>query len=310
MAGSSKKAIFAALAGNSLIAVTKFSAAAYTGSAAMLSEGIHSLVDTGNQVLLLFGMRQSSKPPSPEFPFGHGKEIYFWCFIVAMLIFALGGTASIYQGVQHLGHTEPISNIMINYAVLGFALIFEFGALYVAIKEFNKSRGEMSVVKAVRDGKDPTLFVVVFEDTAALLGLLIALGGLIMYQLTGDGLYDALASILIGIVLIITAFFLALESKNLLIGESASIEVRNAIDAVLDGDARIVSVNEVATLHMGPDFIVVTVSADFVGGIDTAELEDAVTDLNRGIKRIDERIKRVFIEAERPENHGASPQAA
>ena len=201
MAGSSKKAIYAALAGNSLIAVTKFAAAAYTGSSAMLSEGIHSLVDTGNQVLLLFGMRQAQKPASVEFPFGHGKEIYFWCFIVAMLIFALGGSLSIYHGWQHLSHPEPIANVMINYIVLGAAVLFEFGALFVALKEFNKSRGEQSWLKAVQDGKDPTLFVVVFEDSAAMLGLLIAIVGLIMYQVTGNPVFDAVASICIGVVL-------------------------------------------------------------------------------------------------------------
>jgi cation diffusion facilitator family transporter len=304
MAGSSKKAIYAALVGNALIAVTKFGAASYTGSAAMLSEGIHSLVDTGNQVLLLFGIRQSIKPASPEFPFGHGKEIYFWCFIVAMLIFALGGTASIYQGVQHLSDSEPITNILINYVVLGFALVFELGALYVAFKEFNKSRGRQSIAKAVRDGKDPTLFVVVFEDTAATLGLLIALLGLVLFQITGNAVFDALASIAIGVVLIITAFLLALESKNLLIGESASIEVRNAISEKLANDPRIITTNEVATLHMGPDFIVVTVSADFVSDINSDELEAAVTEINGAIKSVDDRIKRVFVEAERPENHG------
>ncbi len=303
MAGSSKKAIYAALVGNSLIAVTKFGAAVYTGSSAMFSEGIHSLVDTGNQILLLFGLKQSTKPPSPDFPFGHGKEVYFWCFIVAMLIFALGGTASIYQGVQHLSASEPISNIFINYIVLGLALVFEFGALYVALKEFNKSRGEQSVLAAVKEGKDPTLFVVVFEDTAAMLGLLIALFGLILYQLTGNPLFDAFASIAIGVVLILTAVWLAWESKNLLIGESASLEVRAQIADILEADPRTLITNEIATLHMGPEFIVVTISADFVDTISAGELETVVTELNRAIKGLDARIKRVFIEAERHGNH-------
>ena len=304
MAGSSKKAIYAALAGNSLIAVTKFGAAAYTGSAAMLSEGIHSLVDTGNQILLLFGISQSSKPASDDFPFGHGKEIYFWCFIVAMLIFALGGTASIYQGVQHLSHTEPLTNPFINYIVLGFAIVFEFGALFVAFKEFNKSRGEQSVIDAVKHGKDPTLFVVVFEDSAAMLGLLIALVGVAAYQLTGNALFDAMASIAIGIVLILTACWLAFESKGLLIGESASPGVRRTIRDPLDEDGRVAAVNEVATLHMGPDFIVVTISADFISDLSADGVESAVSELNRKIKATDSRIKRVFIEAERSDMHG------
>jgi len=303
MAGSSKKAIYAALAGNSLIAITKFGAAAYTGSSAMLSEGIHSLVDTGNQVLLLFGIRQSGKPADANFPFGHGKEIYFWCFIVAMLIFALGGTASIYQGWQHLSHAEPITNIMINYVVLGAALLFEFGALWVALQEFNKSRGGQRWLDAVVHGKDPTLFVVVFEDTAATLGLLIAMLGLVMYQLTGNPIFDAVASIAIGVVLILTAMWLAIESKSLLIGEAASPEVRDGIDVVLQADARILQVNEVATLHMGPDFIVVVVSVDFIDEMDSSGVESAVTRLNGQIKSIDSRIGRVFIEAERSGRH-------
>ncbi len=303
MAGSSKKAIYAALAGNSLIAITKFSAAAYTGSSAMLSEGIHSLVDTGNQVLLLFGLKQSAKPADAEFPFGHGKEVYFWCFVVAMLIFALGGTFSIYQGWQHLTHSEPITNVMVNYLVLGFAMVFEFGALYVAFKEFNLSRGEQKVVEAVREGKDPTLFVVVFEDSAAMLGLIIAFAGLVLYQLTGNIIFDAIASILIGVVLILTAWWLAKESKGLLIGESASIKIREGINAVLDGHEQIKVVNEIATLHMGPDTILAMVSVDFTERMSADELEDEVTQLNRSIKDLDPRITRVFIEAERAENH-------
>ena len=306
MSGSSKKAIYAALAGNSLIAVTKFGAAAYTGSAAMLSEGIHSLVDTGNQILLLFGIKQATKPADSEFPFGHGKEIYFWCFIVAMLIFALGGTASIYQGVQHLSATEPISNILVNYVVLGFALVFELAALWVAFKEFDKSRGDKSIVAAVKDGKDPTLFVVVFEDTAATLGLFIAVLGLVMYQVTGNMIFDSIASIAIGVVLIVTAFWLAVESKGLLIGESASLEVRDAIEQIFNQEKRIIVINEVATLHMGPDFIVVTASVDFIDDLSSADLEAAVTELSGKIKAADVRIKRVFIEAERHGDHLAS----
>ena len=309
MAGSSKKAIYAALAGNSLIAVTKFAAAGYTGSSAMLSEGIHSLVDTGNQILLLFGIKQSGKPADAEHPFGHGKEIYFWCFIVAMLIFALGGSMSIYQGVKHLSASEPISNILVNYVVLGFALVFEVGALWVAFQEFNKSRGEQSVLAAVKDGKDPTLFVVVFEDTAAGLGLLIALFGLVMYQLTGNSVFDAAASIAIGVVLILTAFWLAVESKGLLIGESASTQVRQDISQTLEQDPRVDAINEVITLHMGPDFIIVTISVDFADGLSTSDLESAVTELNAHIKSVDARIKRVFIEAERQSNH-PSPNRA
>ena len=305
MAGSSKKAIYAALVGNTLIAVTKFAASAYTGSSAMLSEGIHSLVDTGNQVLLLLGIRRAQKPPDADFPFGHGKEIYFWCFVVAMLIFALGGAVSIYHGIGHLQHPEPISNPLVNYIVLGLALIFEFGALYVAFKEFNKSRGEQSVVEAVKHGKDPTLFVVVFEDTAALLGLLIALVGLVIAQVTGNAMWDGIASIAIGVVLILTAFWLAQESMGLLIGESATSPVRRGIRAAIARDARVLHINEVSTLHMGPDFVLATLSLDFSPDLSSSEVETAVTELNARVKAVDSRIKRVFIEAEDHADHPA-----
>jgi cation diffusion facilitator family transporter len=303
MAGSSKKAIFAALIGNALIAVTKFAAAIHTGSAAMMSEGIHSLVDTGNQILLLWGIRSANRPASPEFPFGHGKEIYFWSFVVAMLIFALGGTVSIYKGWQHLSHPTSINNIAINYAVLGFAVVFEAAALWVAFKEFNLSRGTRGIIKAIVKGKDPTLFVVVFEDSAALLGLLVALIGLVLYQLTGNPVYDALASISIGVVLILTALVLAMESKSLLIGESADPKIVADIRATLNTDERILTVNEVATLHMGPEFIVVTISVDFIDALSARTVEKAVTQLTRSIKAVDPRVKRVFIEAERQQDH-------
>ena len=303
MAGSSKKAIFAALIGNSLIAVTKFAAAIHTGSTAMMSEGIHSLVDTGNQILLLWGIRSANRPASPEFPFGHGKEIYFWSFVVAMLIFALGGTVSIYKGWQHLSHPTTINNIAINYAVLGFAVVFEAAALWVAFKEFNLSRGSRGIIKAIVKGKDPTLFVVVFEDAAALIGLLVALIGLVLYQLTGNPVYDALASIGIGVVLILTALVLAMESKSLLIGESADPKIVADIRATLNVDERILTVNEVATLHMGPEFIVVTVSVDFIDALSARKVEKAVTQLTRSIKAVDPRVKRVFIEAERQQDH-------
>ena len=309
MAHSSKKAIYAALIGNSLIAVTKFAAAIHTGSSAMLSEGIHSLVDTGNQVLLLYGLKRAKKPASSEFPFGHGKEIYFWSFVVAMLIFALGGTVSIYKGWTHLTHPTSIDNLVVNYFVLGFAVVFESMALWVAFREFNIRRGSRGIIRAIVGGKDPTLFVVIFEDSAALLGLLIAMGGLLLYQMTGNSLFDALASIGIGVVLVLTALFLAIESKSLLIGESAEPGVVAGINAVMEGDERVLSVNEVATLHMGPEFIVVTISADFVNTLPAWKIKAAVTSFTQQIKATDPRIQRVFIEAESKEKHYTPPES-
>ena len=182
-------------------------------------------------------------------------------------------------------------------------MVFEAGALWVAFKEFNLSRGKQSIIKAIRRGKDPTLFVVVFEDTAAMLGLLIAFVGLLLYQLTGNPVWDALASISIGVVLIVTAWCLAIESKGLLIGESAEPEVEAGIRAIFQADQRILQVNEVATLHMGPDFIVVTLSVDFAPGIDSDRLESSVTELTQRVRAIDARIQRVFIEAEGGADH-------
>jgi len=272
----------------------------------MFSEGIHSLVDTGNQILLLWGLKQARKPASAEFPFGHGKEVYFWSFIVAMLIFALGGAASIYQGVQHLDHAEPLSNTFVNFIVLGLALVFELAALSIAVKELNKSRGDQGWLQTVRNGKDPTLFVVVFEDTAATLGLLIALTGLVMFELTGEVAYDAGASIAIGCVLILSAFWLALESKGLLIGESASPVVRAQIRSILELQANVVAVNEIATLHMGPDYILVTLSADFIDGISSGEVERTVAVVREQVMDVDARIRRVFVEVKTSREQAAA----
>jgi cation diffusion facilitator family transporter len=303
MAGSSKKAIYAALAGNSLIAITKFAAAAYSGSSAMFSEGIHSLVDTGNQILLLHGLKRAEKPANAEFPLGYGKEIYFWSFVVAILIFALGGGISIYQGWQHLSHPEPMQNILVNYLVLGAAIVFEAGALWVAFREFNASRGDRGLFEAVRGGKDPSLFVVVFEDTAALLGLLIALAGLALFQLTGNMIFDGLASIGIGVVLVVTATWLAYESKGLLIGEAADPRIVARIREILAAQEYIANTNEVTTVHMGPSQIIVMLSVDFIDGLDSSVVESTVTRINHRIKAIDPAIRRVFVEVERAADH-------
>jgi len=303
MSASSKKAIYAALIGNGLIAVTKFIAAAFSGSAAMFSEGIHSVVDTGNQVLLLYGLKRAEQPASPDFPFGHGKEVYFWSFVVAILIFALGSGISLYQGWQHLHHVEPLRNLGLSYAVLALAMVFEGGALFVAFREFRKHKGRLSYFEAVKRGKDPSIFVVVFEDSAAMLGLVIAILGLLLYQVTGNRLFDGLASMLIGVILGATAAWLAYESKSLLIGESADPETVRRIRELLAEDLRIKNINEIATLHMGPSFIITTLSLDFSDEIDSVGVKDAVTELTRQIKNIDPALRRVFVESERARDH-------
>ena len=303
MAGSSKKAIYAALAGNSLIAVTKFAAATVTGSAAMFAEGIHSLVDTGNQILLLYGLRAAQRPASPSFPFGHGKEIYFWSFVVAIMIFALGAALSFYKGLEHVLHPEPLSSVGINYVVLGLAILFEGAALTIALREFKRSKGNLGYLDAVSRGKDPTLFVIVFEDSAALLGLLVAMAGIFLYQITGNPIFDGLASMVIGVILAVTAIWLAYETKSLLIGEAADLDTVARIREAAAAHPLVKTVSEVATLHMGPAFVVVNISVDFVDDINVGQVEAGVTDLGRRIKAIDPVLRRVFVEVERGDDH-------
>ncbi len=299
MASGSKKVIFAALIGNTLISITKFVAASITGSSAMLSEGIHSLVDTGNQGLLLYGIARAKRPPDDEFPFGHGKEIYFWSFIVAILIFALGGGISIYEGIRHIGHPEPIANPLVNYLVLGLAMLFEGAAWYFAFREFTRSKGKWGYLEAIKRAKDPSIFVVLFEDTAAMLGLLVAFAGVALTQLTGLLWFDGFASIIIGLILVGTAVWLAYETKGLLIGESANRVVVEGIRGLVGAQVLVEHVNEVLTMHMGPDFVLVNLSVDFADQVNADQIESAIGEMDRAIKSAYPEVKRVFIEAEK-----------
>ncbi len=308
MASGSKLVIIAALIGNSLISVTKFVAAAITGSSAMMSEGIHSLVDSGNQVLLLYGIKRAAKPPDADFPFGYGKEIYFWSFIVAILIFALGGGISIYEGIQHIQHPEPISNPLINYIVLGLAMVFEGAAWYFAFREFNRVKGRWGYLEAIQRAKDPSIFVVLFEDSAAMLGLIVAFVGVWLTQSTGILIFDGIASVTIGFILVGTAIWLAYETKGLLIGESANQSVIRGIRSALGTKPNIQHVNEILTMHMGPDFILANISVDFVDNVSSQQVEEDIAAIDRGIKQAYPQIKRVFIEAEKRSNkfpHGS-----
>ena len=297
-ANASTKVIIAALIGNAAISITKFFAAFITGSSAMLSEGIHSLVDTGNQVLLLHGMKQAKKPADEEFPFGHGKEIYFWSFVVAILIFAVGSGVSIYEGIRHVIHPSQIENPMVNYVVLGLAMVFEGGAWFFAFKEFGKVKGKRGYIEAVQRGKDPSMFVVLFEDSAALLGLLIALLGIWLAQFTGNPVFDGVASILIGVILGGTAIWLAIETKGLLIGEGANKEIIASIRLIAESFDEVDKVNELLTMHMGPEFILVNISIRFKRGQLTREIEAVIQDIDSVIKAEHGFVKRIFVEAE------------
>lgn len=295
---SSKKAIFAALTGNSLIAVTKFAAAAVTGSSAMFSEAIHSVVDTGNQALLLYGIKQSARPADRSHPFGYGLELYFWTFVVAILIFGLGAGVSIYEGLAKVKNPQAITNPTLNYMVLAFAMVFESAAWYIAFKEFRKSKGSVGLITAVRRSKDPTVFTVLFEDTAALLGLLVAVLGIYLSGALNLPILDGVASILIGIILATTAALLAYECKGLLTGESASEAVVSRIKWIIAENATVLHVNEVLTLHLGPNDILLNVSLDFKDGLSSSQVEEAISNFESRIKGEFPEITRVFIEAQ------------
>ena len=295
---SSKKVIFAALIGNFLIALTKFIAFFVTKSSAMLSEGVHSIVDTGNQVLLLYGLHRARRPADELFPFGHGKEVYFWGFIVAIMIFTLGAGVSFYKGIHHLVHPTPIQNPNLNYIVLACAMLFEGAAWSLALTEFTKTKGKWGYLEAVQRGKDPSMFVVLFEDSAAILGILVAFAGIFLSHITGNSVYDGAASVIIGLILAGTAAWLAYEIKGLLIGESALPEIVKGVREIAKSFPKITHVNEILTLHMGPNFILLNLSVDFTDSLMAGDLEDTVSRLDSQIKQAYPKIKRVFVEAE------------
>ena len=305
MASSRKLVIYAALAGNALIAIMKFIAASITGSSVMFSEGIHSVVDTGNQMLLLYGLKQAKKPADARFPFGHGKEIYFWSFIVAIMIFAVGAGISIHEGIHRLLNPAPLENFLVIYIVLSLAMVFEGAAWFFAFREFKRAKGKWEYIEAVQRGKDPSLFVVLFEDSAAMLGLMVALLATILTQLTGNLYLDGIASIVIGLILAGTAMWLAFETKGLLIGESANVHVVNGIKKITKAYDKIEHVNEVLTMHMGPEFILVNISVEFKDAATATEIEDTVSQLDAAIKNEYENVKRIFIEGEARKSHQA-----
>ncbi|MEJ8573288.1 cation diffusion facilitator family transporter [Microbaculum marinum] len=305
----SKTVIYAALAGNALIAVTKFAAAAYTGSSAMLSEAIHSLVDTGNQGLLLVGIKRSKRPADEHFPFGYGTEVYFWAFVVAIMIFGVGAGVSLYEGIQKIRHPHEISSPMVNYVVLGFAMLFEAGAWWVAFREFEKTRGRRSVIDAVRRSKDPTVFTVLFEDSAAMLGLIVAAIGIALAQYTGIREFDGYASVGIGLILATTAAVLAYETKGLIIGEAAGAPLVAGVRRIAMSAKGVRRINELRTMHMGPNDILVAISLDFADDMPAGEVERVISALEIDIKTEFPDIRRVFAEIQSAEGHAASVAA-
>jgi cation diffusion facilitator family transporter len=297
MPAGSKKAVYAALAANLLIALTKFVAAALSGSSAMWSEGIHSVVDSGNQALLLYGMRRAQRPPDATFPFGYGKEVYFWSFVVALLVFATGAGLSLYEGVRHLREPGEMANPYVNYIVLALAMAMEGTSWLITYRQFGHMRGSRSLVDAVKRGKDPAVIAVLFEDSAALAGLVVAAVGVALSHATGKTFYDAAASIIIGLILAFTAFWLAFETKGLLIGEAANPEVVAEIRRLAKRYAEVERVNEVLTMHVGPEYILAAVSLNIARDVPRNRAHEVMDELDETIKKTDSRLKRVFIES-------------
>jgi len=301
-AGGSTRVVIAALVCNGLIAVSKFVAAAVTGSAAMLSEAVHSVADTTNQGLLLLGLRRAKRPADRRHPFGYSKELYFWSFVVAILLFSMGAGVSIYEGVQKLLHPHPIEHAFVNYIVLGVAIAFELASTYVAVREFNVQRGRMGPLLALRTSKDPALFTVVLEDLAALVGLVIALVGNLVADLLGWLPADALASIAIGCVLAGVAAFIGRGTKSLLIGEAASdqvvVGVRRLIEKEAAASGVIKRVHAISTMHLGPQDVLLTARIDFDDAVSAARVEGIVAEMERAIKARFPEIRQLFLAAQ------------
>lgn len=307
---SSKKAIYAAIIGNFAIAVTKFLGAAVSGSSAMLAEGIHSLVDTGNGGLLLLGIRRSKRPPDDRHPYGYGKSLYFYTLVVAVLIFGLGGGISLYEGILHTldpGHPGPgsatvlgvtIGGLTLNTIVLGAAIVFEGLALRTALQEFNKQRGDTPFFEAIVTSKDPTTFTVVFEDTAAISGLVVALVGVHLANALHMPAIDGIASICIGLILCGVAAFLIWESKKLLIGEAAAPEIRESIRHLARDDADVEGVRRLLTMHMGPHSLLLNLDLAFPDDLDAEGVDAAIDRLERAIRQKHPTVQYIFIEAE------------
>jgi cation diffusion facilitator family transporter len=297
---SSKLVVYAALAGNLAIAVTKFVAASITGSSAMLSEGVHSMVDSINEVLLLYGTARAAKPADTSHPFGYGRELYFWAFIVALLVLALGAGVSVYEGIAHLRHPEPMARPLVNYIVLAASLVFEGTTWFIALRAFRAAKGKLGYFEAFRRSKNPTTFTVLFEDSAALVGLFIALAGVTASHVLQRPEFDGIASILIGGVLAASSLLLARETKALLLGEAAHPHVRDDILRIASEDPAIRTANGVLTVQLGPDQVVAVLSAEFEDALDTTRIEACVSRVEHAAKAAHPELSALFVKPQTP----------
>ncbi|MDN5356941.1 MAG: hypothetical protein PWR17_110 [Candidatus Methanomethylophilaceae archaeon] len=302
--GSSKISVIAAIAANVLIGIVKFIAAGITASAAMMSEGIHSFVDSGNGLLVLYGMKKADKKADREHPFGYGKELYFWTLVVSILIFAIGGGMSISHGYEALVESaagdHPFRDLTLNYVILIMAMAIEGSSLAIAAKQFNTARREknMGPMEYIRESKDPSLFTVVLEDTAAEAGLATALIGMVLWQLTGISYFDGMSSVIIGIVLISVAAILMKESKGLLVGEGISAKEIRRIESIVEEDPTVVECGSVLTNYFGPHSLLIGIDATFTEECDICEAMEATARIEAAIKAEFPQTARIFIEAE------------
>jgi cation diffusion facilitator family transporter len=292
---SAGKVVYAALLGNVLIAITKSVAAAWTGSSAMLSEAVHSLVDTINELLLLYGLHRSRRPPDRAHPLGHGRELYFWSFIVALMVFGLGAGVSLFEGVNHILHPVPVENPTVNYVVLALSFVVEFGSWSVAFKEFRAAKGQRGYLEAIDQAKDPTTFTVLFEDSAALAGLLIAFAGISAAQVFDMPKLDGVGSLGIALVLAMAGAALARRTKQLLIGEEAGPELQRSILEIAARHRGIASANGVLTTQVGADRVVVALSAEFDDRLTTPEIEACVKTLEEEIRSAHPEVSLLFV---------------
>jgi len=293
--------LYGALAANLGIGVAKFVAAGISGSSSMLTEGVHSCVDSGNQILLLYGQKRAKRPADREHPFGYGREVYFWSFVVAILIFAVGAGVSIYEGYLHIREPEKLGSATLNYVVLAISALLEGSSWTVAVREFGKAKAKGSWWRAIHNSKDPSGFIVLFEDSAALIGLAIAAVGVWASHRFNDPRIDGVASILIGLLLALVASLLARESKGLLIGERAEPELVAQVHSLIDAHPAITAVNHVRTIHTAPDSIFVAISADFVDTLTMGEGETIIADIEAHLREKVPMLASIYIRPEKRE---------
>lgn len=294
----SRTAVVAAVVGNSAIAVAKFVAAAITSSAALLAEGIHSVADTGNQVMLLWGLSAAKREATAAHPFGRGKEVYFWSFMVAVMLFVGGSVFAIQHGVEALRHPRELASQTTSIVVLVVAIVIEGFTFTVALREFNKSRGTRATWRSIRDSKDTALLVVLLEDSGAMAGLLLALIGVGLSAVTGDPVWDAIATLVIGVLLAVIAFILAFETKSLIVGEAASRSDRAQIRAAVLSHRNVERVGRLLTMHMGPHEILVNIDIDLKDGLGGGEVEATIDEVESAIRRVIPAANNIFVELE------------